>query len=138
MRHQRLTARRVRLRPVGGVLPFEHLAHVSGLTVTVGPVEWRPRADISETDEELRVVLDLAGVDEDEVSIELFEDALVVTGDRRIDGPPGEARYHLSEIRRGPFRIEVLLPARIEADGVTAGYDRGLLSISLPRAEAGS
>jgi HSP20 family protein len=56
----------------------------------------------------------------------------VVEGERHVHDDRPDARYHLSEIRRGPFRIEVLLPASVDADGVDATYERGLLAITLP------
>jgi HSP20 family molecular chaperone IbpA len=41
--------------------------------------------------------------------------------------------YHAAGIRQGPFRVELPLPAAVDADGVSATYDRGLLRITLPK-----
>ena len=94
---------------------------------------WRPDVDAYETAATFEVVVDLAGVDEDEVEVHLFEDALVVEGRRQI--PVGEeaAMFHAASIRQGPFRVEVALPAPIDAERVDARYDRGLLRVTLSK-----
>jgi HSP20 family protein len=98
---------------------------------------WRPAADVSESADRVEVVVDLAGVEEEDVDIQLFEDALVIEGVRRL---PGSHRgvYHAAEIRHGPFRLEVRLPARADADRVEATYERGFLTVSLPKPGAAS
>jgi HSP20 family protein len=102
---------------------------------------WRPDADALETAAALEVVVDLAGVDEDDFEVHLFEDVLVVEGTRRIplsspggsSSPGAGGTYHAAGIRQGPFRVELALPARVDGSRVEAHYDRGLLRISLPK-----
>jgi HSP20 family protein len=94
---------------------------------------WAPDADIYETARTLEVVVDLAGVDEDDFEVHLFEDAVVVEGHRRLPAPHEQAVYHAAAIRQGPFRLEVRLPAPVDAERVDARYDRGLLLVTLPK-----
>ena len=83
-------------------------------------------------------MVDLAGVEEDDLEVQLFEDMLVVEGRRRLPSCQEGAVYHAVGIRQGPFRVELPLPAPVDAERVEARYDRGLLRITLPkRAEAG-
>jgi HSP20 family molecular chaperone IbpA len=99
---------------------------------------WRPDADTYETVAAIEIVVDLAGVDEDDFEVQLFEDALVVEGRRQLPACEGEAVYHAANVRQGPFRVELPLPAPVDAERVEAHYDRGLLRITLPkRREAG-
>jgi HSP20 family protein len=99
---------------------------------------WRPDADTYETAAAVEIVVDLAGVDEDDFEVQLFEDALVVEGRRQLPACEGQAVYHAASIRQGPFRVELPLPVPVDAEGVDARYDRGLLRITLPkRREAG-
>lgn len=94
---------------------------------------WRPATDVYETEREIVVTLELAGLDQDRVEILLFEDALVVEGERRL--PPAQERgvYHSAEIRQGRFRVEVVLPASVDGEGMAWRYDDGLLRVTLPK-----
>ena len=94
---------------------------------------WRPDVDAYETAGTFEVVVDLAGVDEDDFEVHLFEDALIVEGRRRVPAREEAAMYHAASIRQGPFRVEVALPAPIAAERVDARYDRGLLRITLAK-----
>jgi len=94
---------------------------------------WRPDADIYETASAFEIVMDLAGVGDDDFEVQLFEDALVVEGQRRLLAPRESAVYHAASIRQGPFRMNLPLPGPIDADRVEAHYDRGLLRVTLPK-----
>ena len=94
---------------------------------------WRPDADAYETATAVEIVVDLAGVDEDDFEVQLFEDVLVVEGVRRLPSPEEAAIYHAVSVRQGAFRLEVPLPALIDAEHVEARYDHGLLRITLPK-----
>jgi hypothetical protein len=65
--------------------------------------------------------------------IQLFENVLVVEGQRRLPVATPEVLYHTAGIRQGAFQIALALPARIDPDGLQARYDRGLLLITLPK-----
>lgn len=99
---------------------------------------WRPPTDVLEGPKGLLVKIEIAGMGEDDFDVTLFEDVLVVAG--RRDEHPGnadrgayESRYHESGVRYGEFQVEVVLPLAVDADRVTAHYDRGFLVITLPR-----
>jgi HSP20 family protein len=94
---------------------------------------WAPDTDVYETADTLAVVVDLAGVDEDDFEVHLFEDALVVEGRRQLAAPCEAAVYHAAGIRQGLFQVEIPLPAPIDGEAVDARYDRGLLRITLPK-----
>jgi HSP20 family protein len=81
-------------------------------------------------------VVDLAGVDEDHLEVQLFEDALVIDGHRHPPVCEPETVYHAAGIRRGPFRLELPLPASVDAEDVEALYERGLLRITIRKQEA--
>src|SRR5215813_2182636 len=92
---------------------------------------WRPDADTYETASAVEVIVDLAGVDEDDFEVLLFEDALVVEGRRQLPSCEEPAVYHAASIRQGPFRLELALPATVDPERVEARYDRGMLRITL-------
>jgi len=95
---------------------------------------WRPLADIRESAEMVMVKIELAGMKEEEIDVTLYEDALVVSGERHEE-PEGNENvyYHEAQIRYGPFRIEVLLLLPIDREGVKARYENGFLWVDLPK-----
>jgi len=100
--------------------------------ITLAQPRWRPETDVYETATAITVTVELAGVSDDGVEVTLFEDVLVVEGERRLTCDE-DCVYHAASIRQGPFRVEVPLPARVERDAVEARYDQGLLRIRLPK-----
>lgn len=131
MRYRRLSYRyamRLRTGPAwsGEIWESERLR------LLVEPV-WRPDADTYETATTIEIVVDLAGVEDDDVEVQLFEDAVVVAGRRPVPAAHQGAVFQLAGIRRGPFRVEFPLSAPVDADGVEVHYDRGLLRVTLPK-----
>ena len=132
MRYRRLSYRYtmvVRSRPgwpSGDIWPSDRLRPLAR-------VGWQPDTDVYESVSAIEVVIDLAGVDEDDVEIQLFEDALVVEGRRQLPSCSEGALYHTAGIRQGPFQVEVRLAAPVDAGRVEARYDRGLVRITLPK-----
>jgi HSP20 family molecular chaperone IbpA len=100
-----------------------------------GTAQWRPPTDIHETPEAILVKMELAGMREEDIEVTLYEDALVVTGRREDDSDHGDSvYYHEAQIRYGPFRAEILLPAAVKRDAAEASYENGFLRVLLPRA----
>jgi HSP20 family protein len=96
---------------------------------------WRPPADVCESESTIVVTVDLAGIDQDELDVVLFEDALIVEGWRWLATDPGVV-YHVAKIRQGPFRLELELPGSIDQGRVDARYDQGLLRITFLKKQA--
>jgi HSP20 family molecular chaperone IbpA len=99
----------------------------------LAPARWRPNADTYETSSTVEVVVELAAVDEDALEIRLFEDVLVVEGHRELPACREGAVFHAAGIHQGPFRLELPLPAPVDAGGTEARLERGLLLITLPK-----
>jgi HSP20 family protein len=132
MRYRRLgyryaiVVRSAQIPPVGDVWQSDRLRLLT-------QPRWRPDADAYETPKTLEILVDLAGVEEDDFEVQLFEDVLVVEGHRQLPTCPDGAVYQVAGIRQGPFRVAVPLWAPIDSERVDARYDRGLLRISLPK-----
>ena len=69
---------------------------------------WRPPADVCESATTIVVTVDLAGIDQDDLDVVLFEDALIVEGRRRLPADPGRLPHRRDS--PGPFRLELGLP----------------------------
>src|SRR5262247_3240362 len=118
MRYRRLTYRYEVVR-VGRLWPFGDVWQSDRLR-QLAEGRWRPDADVYETLATIEIVVDLAGVHEDDVEVLLFEDAVVVEGRRQLPACAEGAVYHAVAVRQGPFRVEVPLAAPVDAEGVEA------------------
>ena len=82
------------------------------------------------------VTAELPGVDPGKVDISVVGDTLTISGSREAATLKGEESYHRQERNYGRFSRSLQLPFHVEAGKVEAKYDRGILRITLPRAEA--
>lgn len=101
---------------------------------------WLPPVDVSETNDEVRVLVDLPGVAGE--AVELTVDGALLTIQGRRPAPPAPApeatarREHLSERPGGPFHRQLALPCEVNLDAVRAEMRDGVLEIVLPKSEA--
>jgi HSP20 family protein len=132
MRYRRLSYRYAMVVRSGVPGPFDDLWQTDRLRFLVES-RWRPDADSYETAATIEIIVDLAGVNEEDFEVQLFEDALVVEGRRHFAPPEAAATYHAVSIRQGPFRLELPLAAPVDAERGEVRYERGLLRITLPK-----
>jgi HSP20 family molecular chaperone IbpA len=94
---------------------------------------FRPQCDCFRTDDPpaLHVVVELAGVQPDSISVDPAEQGLLVSGTRVRPRLPG-ARYHLMEIEYGPFQRRLDLGEDVDTAAATTTYENGVLTIVLP------
>lgn len=93
--------------------------------------------DVFEDDKRLVVRLEVPGMDKQDIGIELVDDALVVSGEKRFRREDTQGRWRVLQCAYGSFRRVVPLPAPVRADQATASYTDGVLRIDLPKAEPG-
>ena len=95
-----------------------------------------PDVDIIETDEALRLVVDLPGARPDEVEIHIEGDRLDIYAPRHTDGPEGASALWRESREGGHYRRSFELDVDVERDAVGADYADGVLTLSLPKAKA--
>jgi HSP20 family protein len=95
-----------------------------------------PTVDVFYTGDPPRAVVhaELAGIDIDEVSLEIEGRELVISGHRRPAQAEGRV-YQQLEIAHGPFRRTIPLGADVIAEEAKATYRDGILAVELPLAE---
>ena len=96
---------------------------------------WAPPIDIYETPEAYRVVAELPGSSPDEVDVTVNEGTLTIKGERKFYNEVNEENFHRVERRFGAFQRLVSLPQQVHADKVEASFDKGVLTVSIPKAE---
>ncbi len=131
----RLTHLRIRYRTASGAAgPASFAAAwVTALGVPLAPPEWQPPCDVRETADAWTLQAEIGGLRDDELEILVYEDSVVVQGVRPWRAGAPDVRVHLAELRYGPFRFALDLPARTDPAAVRASYDRGILAVVLPK-----
>jgi len=92
---------------------------------------WRPPTDVYETRGHFIILIELAGVSEENMSVTLFSDLLVVEGRREQPALVDMNACHQLGIKYGDFRAEIILHTPVDHDQVQAEYKNGLLMITL-------
>lgn len=95
---------------------------------------WRPLTDVYENEESIVVRVEIGGMREEDFSVVLDEQHLIIEGSR-ADILERRAFYQL-EIPYGEFSTEVDLPVPVAAAGIEAVYRDGFLKIVLPKARS--
>ena len=98
---------------------------------------FRPNVDCYRTDDPpgVTVVVDLPGIDPDQLSIQVTDRTVLISGVRRRPQPNCRVSYRQMEIEYGPFQRRITLAEDVDPNGGEATYDRGLLTVVLPLAE---
>jgi HSP20 family protein len=97
------------------------------------PGGWAPAADLYEISDKIVLLLELPGVEENDVKIDLWENYITVHGERRFKGR--EENYLCVERSYGSFQRTFRLPAMVEEDKVKAEFKYGVLKISMMKRE---
>jgi HSP20 family protein len=96
---------------------------------------WVPALDAWETDEELVYAVDLPGIPEDEISVELDEGALTISAEREQTQEKSEDRLYRYERRYGTFSRTVGVPQGVTEEDISAEYKHGVLEVHVKKPE---
>ena len=96
---------------------------------------WVPRIDVSETNQEIRVKLDVPNVDPDKINIEVGDDILTVSGRTEEEKKEEGETWYREERQTGEFERTMTLPAKVDKDRVQANAHHGCIMITLPKVE---
>lgn len=107
------------------------------------PHEWMPnhltgegfRADLSETDDELRVSAELPGVDKDDLSVSVSTGMITIQGEKRAEQEHNESDYYTLERSYGAFSRSFRLSAEVTPEKAEASFKDGVLNIRVPKSE---
>jgi HSP20 family protein len=96
--------------------------------------EFSPRIDISESDNEVKVVAELPGMEEKDISLTLEDNAVVLSGEKKSDLEEKGKTYHRIERSYGSFQRVIPLGVEVDEDKASASFKSGVLTITLPKA----
>jgi len=95
---------------------------------------WIPAMDLVEQDEHYVLRADLPGMREDDVSIELENNVLSISGERKHESAEGKGFYRL-ERASGAFSRSLTLPEGVDAEAIAASFQNGVLELRIPKPE---
>ncbi len=96
---------------------------------------WIPAVDVHDNDEAYVFTAELPGLDKDDISITLENNVLTVSGERKFEDEAKGDNYRRIERAYGSFSRSFTLPSQVDQQKVSAEFKKGLLHISVPKAE---
>jgi len=90
-----------------------------------------PSIEVSETDKDVTVTAEVAGLEEKDIDASLDNGTLILKGEKRLESQDRER--HFSERFYGRFERRIPLPAEVEEDKVSAAFKNGVLTVTLPK-----
>jgi HSP20 family protein len=96
---------------------------------------WVPPVDIFEEPEAIRITAEIPGVKPDDVKISLENNVLTIHGSKQQVAEERTERVHRYERTYGEFDRSFTLPATVDANAIKAGYEHGVLTVTLPKVE---
>ena len=96
---------------------------------------WMPAMDLVEADDHFLLKADLPGLAEEDVAIEVQDNVLTVSGERKAEHERKERGWYRLERSFGRFSRSLTLPEGVNADGISASFDKGVLDVRIPKPE---
>jgi HSP20 family protein len=96
---------------------------------------WIPAMDVVETDDAFVLRADLPGMSENDVNIELEDNVLTISGERKSEHEQRNEGYYRVERASGAFSRSLTLPEGVSADGIQASFNSGVLEVRIPKPE---
>ncbi len=93
-------------------------------------------AEVTDTDSEVAVMLEVPGLESNDFDIEVVSNVLVVRGEKKLSRERTSGQYHVMERAYGRFERAIQLPAAVDDSHAKASYKRGVLTVRLPKKEA--
>lgn len=94
-----------------------------------------PKMDVVENEKDVQVTLELPGMDEKDVEINLEDDTLVIKGEKKSENEKNKDGYHLMERSYGSFHRTLRVPSGLDSEKIEAKYYNGVLKLTLPKTE---
>jgi HSP20 family protein len=96
---------------------------------------WIPATDLIETADHYVLLADLPGLSDADVNVQLEDNVLTISGERKAQPSIQEGGYYRLERALGQFSRSLTLPEGVEPDSVQARFDRGVLEVTIPKPE---
>jgi len=95
---------------------------------------WAPAIHVLEKEDKFVAKVELPGVNEEDISVSVVGDMLVVEGEKEAESEVKKKGYSYSETSYGSFSRPIAIPSIVDVDRIAANFDKGVLEIDLPKA----
>jgi HSP20 family protein len=100
------------------------------------PASWAPTLDVSDGEEEIMVRAEISGMDPEDFDISVSDGVLSISGEKtEEESQEQKENFYRKERRFGNFCRSILLPDSVDAEKISAEYDKGVLTIRLAKKE---
>lgn len=93
--------------------------------------------NVFEDEDRVVVRLEVPGMSKEDIDIEVRDDAVVISGEKRFERESSQGRWRVMQCAYGSFRRVVPLPAEVKTNAARASYKNGVLRLELPKAKPG-
>lgn len=97
--------------------------------------DWAPSVDISETETEFRIKVELPGVEKQDVKVSIHEGLLAIQGERKMEREEKGKKFHRVERAYGRFARSFVLPDNVDESSVSAEHKNGVLDVRVGKVE---
>jgi HSP20 family protein len=94
---------------------------------------WQPQADIKETETEFKITTEIAGVNPEDVEVEIADGVLTITGHKESKNEKEGEKVHLSERQFGAFSRSWTLPTTVSENDISASFQHGVLAVTVTK-----
>lgn len=94
---------------------------------------FRPAVDIFEDAEGIHVKAEIPGVKPDEINVDVHDNVLTISGERKLEHEDNKEGYHRVERFYGSYSRSFALPGEISTEDIDAKYEDGVLHLTLPK-----
>jgi HSP20 family protein len=95
-----------------------------------------PKIDVVDSETELKITAELPGLDAGDVDVSVTQDTLTISGEKREETEDRGKDYYRVERSYGSFTRSLPLPCEVDPNDADAGFDKGVLTITLPKTRA--
>jgi HSP20 family protein len=97
--------------------------------------DWFPKVDIYETAKEIKVTVEIPGLNEKDVKVDMSDKKLIIRGEKKDERKEKRENNYLIERNWGTFVRSFEIPVPIDKDNIHATFDKGILTIILPKSQ---
>jgi HSP20 family protein len=121
--------------------PFQHLRQFEDAVTRLvseprASRPWSPAVDILENENELVLKADLPAIEPEDIDVQVENQTLTLKGHRKFEQTTDKGGYHRIERSYGNFVRTFTVPTTVDTEKVSADYNRGVLTVRLPKKEA--
>ena len=99
---------------------------------------WVPAMDLVEAEDHFLLKADLPGLSEEDVNIEVRDNALTISGERKSEHEQRERGWYRLERSFGQFSRSLTMPEGVDPEAVEASFSRGVLQVKIPKPAPGT